>query len=212
MCRYAAHFPPNIKAWTTIGVSACLGLGACGDSDTATEGASASDSNNASSSGSQTTTQGSNPTTASTTADAGSDSQDADSTPTSTVATIQPRDRRHHRHGVTTGPETGTHPAVNPSDGDDHRCHHRNDRRPRDDPGSTGTTPAAAASLHEVRGLRRGPTCAAKACVPFDGDCVDNADCHGDIFCCAKNCLPQGEALGVHIDFGLDPEGDAHED
>jgi hypothetical protein len=200
----------NIKAWTTIGVSACLGLGACGDSDTATEGASASDSNNASSSGSQTTTQGSNPTTAGTTADAGSDSQDADSTPTSTVATINP-ETDGTTATVTTGPETDGTTAVNPSDGTTTDATTGTTGDPGTT-GSTGTTGGGGESCMKSEDCAEGQICAAKACVPFDGNCVDNADCHGDTFCCAKNCLPQGEAPGACIDFGLDPEGDAHED
>lgn len=49
-------------------------------------------------------------------------------------------------------------------------------------------------------------------CVPFDGTCVNYGDCHGDKYCCADGCLPNGEQPGVCIDFGLDPEGGAHED
>jgi hypothetical protein len=57
-----------------------------------------------------------------------------------------------------------------------------------------------------------GEVCAAKACVPSGGACVGNADCHGDTYCCAKNCLPAGELPGACIDFGLDPGGNSHQD
>jgi len=54
-----------------------------------------------------------------------------------------------------------------------------------------------------------GQACVLGKCVAFDGDCVSNNDCHGDTFCCSKNCLPMGEQPGVCIDFGNEPEGDA---
>ncbi|MBA3547417.1 MAG: VCBS repeat-containing protein [Nannocystis sp.] len=195
----------NLKVWTTIGVSACLGLGACENNDgTGSASDSASDSNTAGSTAAQTTTQGTSPVTNGTTAEVGSDSQDADSTPTTTPTTTNPDTTGTST--LTTGPDSdGT--AVSASDGTS------------TDPmtGTGGTTIAGTTTVGDEPCVAsgdcaEGEVCAAKVCVPFDGNCVSNADCHGDTFCCAKNCLPQGEAPGACIDFGLEPEGDAHED
>ncbi len=58
-----------------------------------------------------------------------------------------------------------------------------------------------------------GEACVDGACTPFDGPCDTNADCQGDTYCCADNCLPPGESPGVCLpypDDGNDPacEGD----
>jgi hypothetical protein len=200
----------NSKTWTTIGVSACLGLGACGDSDVSTASEGASDSNTAASTGSQTTTQGPGTVTmGGTTADAGSDSQDADSTPTSTVGSTDP-DPTGTTDALTTNPETDGTTAVSASVGTTTTSDTTTGGT--DDTGGTGTTGGGGEACVKSEDCPEDQVCAAKACVPFNGDCVDNGDCHGDTFCCAKDCLPQGELPGACIDFGLEPEGGAHED
>jgi len=185
--------------WTTLGISACLGLGACGDNDTSSASASASASDSGASDGTQGTTQGTTPvTTSASTGDAGSDSMDADSTPTTTVSTTNPG-TTGTSSPLTSGPDTEGTTAVSASDAS------------TGDSASDGTTgddePCASSA-----DCPADQVCAAKVCVPFNGNCVNNGDCKGDTFCCAKNCLPPGEQPGVCIDFGLQPEGDAHED
>lgn len=198
----------NFKEWTFIGVSACLGLGACENSDgtTATEGASmsASEGTTVATGGNQTTTQG---TATGTTADAGSDSMDADSTPTSTVATTNPDTTSTTNTTLTSGPDTEGTTAITASNG-------TTDATTDATTGgttTTGTTGVIDVPCVKSADCQQGEVCVLGECVPFDGACVGNADCHGDTYCCAKDCLPPGEP-GACIDFGLEPEGNAHED
>ena len=193
-----------------LGVSLCLGLAACGDdtAGSASDSASASDSGTTAGSATQGTTQGTTaPTSAPTTDGPGSDSIDADTTPPTTttpVTTTVDTDPTATTDVQTTDATTGPISASTT------------------DPGTgTGTTTDGTSgsstgdpgdSCTKSTDCPDGEVCAAGHCVPFDGNCVSNKDCHGDTYCCTKNCLPNGEQPGACIDFGTEPEGGAHED
>ena len=186
--------------WTSVGVSACLGLAACGDDAVGgSTGASASEGETGTTGTTQSPTEGgSAPTSAPTTEGPGSDSVDADSTPTTTTTppgTDATTDPQTSTEGTTDGLSASTTLGTT---------------GPADD--TTGTSTGGDDGCATSAECLEGQVCAAGACVPFDGDCVGNKDCHGDTFCCTKGCLPDGEAPGVCIDFGLEPEGGAHED
>ncbi len=192
----------------SLGVSLCLGLAACGDdtAGTATDGNSASESATTASSDTPGTTQGTTaPTSAPTTDGPGSDSIDADTTPTSTLGTTtDPTNTTPVTTDATTTDTTTT--ATTTTDGT------TGTTGTTDTTSTTGTTGVIDDTCTKSVECPEGQVCAAGLCVPFDGECVSNKDCHGDTYCCSKNCLPQGEQPGVCIDFGTQPEGDAHED
>lgn len=69
--------------------------------------------------------------------------------------------------------------------------------------GQGGEGESCTASADCMPGL----VCAGGECAPTDGECTSDDDCGGDTYCCADGCLPPGEAPGVCIPFGFDPEG-----
>ena len=207
------------KGWTFIGMSVCLGLAACGDDGTAAS-VSASEGNTVGVSDTHGTTHGTTaPTTAGpTTEDVGSDSVDADSNPTTTVPatstdTVGTTNPSTSVSGTDTGPDTGTDGTtvgVSASDTSTTSTTSTSTSTGPDD--TSGSSTGDPGPCTKSTDCPEGQVCAVGVCVPVNGDCVSNADCHGDTFCCSKNCLPKGEAPGACIDFGLEPEGGAHED
>lgn len=196
----------NGSMWRALGVSLCLGVAACGDdtAGSATESASASDSATMGTGDTPGTTQGTTaPTSAPTTDGPGSDSIDADTTPTSTPVTTDTTDTTPSTTDDATTTD-GTTTAVSASTTDA-------STGSTTDPGGSSTGDPGD-SCSKSSDCPEGQVCAAGTCVPFNGDCVSNKDCHGDTYCCSKNCLPNGEMPGACIDFGTEPEGDAHED
>jgi hypothetical protein len=192
--------------WTSIGVGACLGLAACGD-DMAGSGSSTGSGETTATTGASASTQDatSTPTGTPTTEGPGSDSVDADTTPTSTTnpgttdATDATTTLTSTTEPGTTTTEPGTTTGLSASTTDGTTT-------------ESGTSTGGDDSCVKTSDCDPGFACVLGQCVAFDGACASNKDCHGDTFCCAKNCLPPGESPGVCIDFGNEPEGDAHED
>jgi len=191
-------------------VSACLGLASCGD-DTAgsagSTGATGSGETVATTGAGTTQDATSSPTTTPTTEGPGSDSVDADTTPTTTVpgTTTDATGGTTTQSTATSTTDPGTTTTgLSASTGDTTT----GDTTTSESGSSTGGGDSCTMSSD----CADGQACVLGKCVDFDGDCVSNKDCHGDTFCCSKNCLPMGEQPGVCIDFGNDPEGDAHGD
>ncbi len=73
-----------------------------------------------------------------------------------------------------------------------------------EDESETGQSCSASSECGE------GNACAQGTCVPGEGECSSHDECSGDTYCCAQDCLPEGESPGICIPFGEGPFGSAN--